>query len=511
MSYQPTDEQQQIIDKSRDGESIKVMAFAGTGKTSTLIDVANASPRRKMLYLAFNKSTQLEAQAKFPKNVECRTAHSLAYRAFGADMRDRLGKRLWARELAADKNYPALADHDPNVVAAAVLDSMRRFERSGDREVMRHHVPRIYLAAISDVDPGARTYFQDDIVRHARNLWNETVAPGSRMPARHDTYLKLWQLSNPRLRHDTIMFDEAQDASPVMSAIVEGQQQAQRIYVGDTHQQIYAWRGAVDALEALDCPEYALTQSFRFGPEVADVANDILSLKGRDFELKGFDRLNTMVRRVGPADSPKTVLCRTNAEIIGRVVSLVSANQRVHVIGGVDDLVRQIHAVYDLWRDAPHRRSHPLVSPFKRWDDFVAASETEDGAELLPLTRIARNYKEEMPQVADLLARSSGSEHGVDAVLSTVHKAKGREWTNVVLANDFVDLVNDKGEVAPKAEINLSYVAVTRAQGALDIEECDGIDAMYGNRALMADQAADKTAPDAASSEAPEKHKAPAL
>ena len=48
------------------------------------------------------------------------------------------------------------------------------------------------------------------------------------------------------------------------------------IYVGDAHQQIYAWRGAVNAMQQMPLPESRLTTSFRFGDAIADVANNLL-------------------------------------------------------------------------------------------------------------------------------------------------------------------------------------------------------------------------------------------
>ncbi len=43
------------------GQVLKVLAFAGTGKTTTLVAYARKRPRMRFLYLAFNKSVQLEA------------------------------------------------------------------------------------------------------------------------------------------------------------------------------------------------------------------------------------------------------------------------------------------------------------------------------------------------------------------------------------------------------------------------------------------------------------------
>ena len=79
MTYKPTKEQQDIIDDSKFEPKMKIKAFAGTGKTSTLIDVVKANPNKKFLNLCFNKSIATEANRKFPSNCESKTVHSLAY------------------------------------------------------------------------------------------------------------------------------------------------------------------------------------------------------------------------------------------------------------------------------------------------------------------------------------------------------------------------------------------------------------------------------------------------
>jgi hypothetical protein len=56
------------------------------------------------------------------------------------------------------------------------------------------------------------------------------------------------------------------------------------------------------------------------------------------------------------------------------------------------------------------------------------------------------------------------SEAEADVVVSTAHKAKGREWPTVRLADDFPD-EHDPG--VPE-QTRLAYVAVTRAQHVLD-------------------------------------------
>ncbi|MED0261854.1 UvrD-helicase domain-containing protein, partial [Escherichia coli] len=72
MSLTPTDEQSAIIHWQ--GQKLVVNAFAGTGKTSTLVQYALANPDSRMLYLAYNRAVRDEAERKFPFNVECKTS-----------------------------------------------------------------------------------------------------------------------------------------------------------------------------------------------------------------------------------------------------------------------------------------------------------------------------------------------------------------------------------------------------------------------------------------------------
>jgi hypothetical protein len=58
---EPTDEQIAICQAARDldvGSSLKIQAFAGTGKTTTLAAIAESLAQRKFLYLVFNRVTR---------------------------------------------------------------------------------------------------------------------------------------------------------------------------------------------------------------------------------------------------------------------------------------------------------------------------------------------------------------------------------------------------------------------------------------------------------------------
>jgi F-box protein 18 (helicase) len=60
---QRTQEQQAVV--SSHAKLLSVNAFAGTGKTTVLVDYARARPGRRILYLAFNRAVANEAKERF--------------------------------------------------------------------------------------------------------------------------------------------------------------------------------------------------------------------------------------------------------------------------------------------------------------------------------------------------------------------------------------------------------------------------------------------------------------
>jgi hypothetical protein len=76
----PTEEQQQAIECFRKGGSLKINAYAGTGKTSTLELLSHSTPKSGQ-YIAFNRDIVRDAKEKFPSSVNCSTTHGLAFKA----------------------------------------------------------------------------------------------------------------------------------------------------------------------------------------------------------------------------------------------------------------------------------------------------------------------------------------------------------------------------------------------------------------------------------------------
>lgn len=463
--FTPTDQQVQAVELFLDGGNLKVQALAGAGKTSTLKLMANATDARGR-YISFNKAIATEAAAAFPDNVACSTAHSLAMRAVGRKYAHRLNSnrmKPWDVASALDVDFPWAFDLDdggtkelePSRVASIVSATVASFCMSADREIGREHVP--WQRGLDE--PGKRVNnvaLQDRVVRLARTMWKDLADPNGRFPFQHNHYLKLWALDGPVIDADFILFDEAQDANPLMLGIVEEQRHAQKIYVGDSNQQIYAWNGAVNAMELAQADNEAwLTESFRFGPEIAEAANLVLDRLDAPQMVVGSGAAGF----VGHIDSPDVVLSRTNASVMGTALYEMARGRRVHVVGGVKDLVYFAEHAEKL--QSGRKASHPDLACFDSWGEVQGYVESEDGADLRMIVGLIDDFGARR-LIGEL--RNTVDEAYADVVLSTAHKSKGREWPLVRLEPDF-----PTGEDVGEEELRLLYVAATRAQTGLDV------------------------------------------
>lgn len=476
----PTEEQTAALDLFSLEEDLVVEAGAGTGKTSTLVLMAEDTTRTGR-YLAFNRSIVEDAKRRMPGNMKVSTIHSAAFGVIGADFSHRLkSPRMMSWEIARilgidDINVPVGGKEKrlgAPFLAGQVMEALRIFCQSADPEPSERHFP--FIEGIDEpYADGRRSYQNNNLVAKylLPNLdaaWRDACDPGGRLRYGHDRYLKMWERGMnlngsprpPRIGTDFIMVDEAQDLSPVMASIVEQQTHAQRIYVGDSAQAIYGWMGAVNAIANVmetGVERTMLTKSFRFGQVIADVANDILELvPGIDMRLSGNPAINSTIDVV---DAPDAFLSRTNAGTINRLFKEYEDGNKPHLLGGGKDVITFAKAAKDLQENG--RTSFPELACFESWGEVrMYVEEDAQGGELKLMVGIVDDFGADA--IIEAL-HNQPTEAKASIVLSTAHKAKGREWDKVYLGDDFPG----ESKASPE-ELRLGYVAVTRAQSVLD-------------------------------------------
>ncbi len=472
-AFAPTPEQDAAVRTFAGGDHLVLQAGAGTGKTSTLAMLGAATSRRGK-YVAFNKSIAQEAARTFPANVVCKTGHALAMGAVGRRFAGRLnGARVpsWkvgrALGIVSGVRIGERTITD-RALSYATVQTLLRFCQSADQAIQAQHVPR--LRGIEA--PHLQAQLAEVVLPYAQQAWADVQNPaGGVVRFEHDHYLKIWALTRPRIDADFLLLDEAQDTNPVIEEVFAAQRDhAQLVMVGDSAQAIYGWRGARDVMTGFAGTHLTLSQSFRFGPAVAAEANRWLAIAQAAIRLQGLPSVDTRIERV---PDPDVILCRSNVGAMVEVMRLLDAGRRVAFIG----VGSELHALATAARDlkAGRRCTHPELMLFQTWRELQEYAEDDpSGHDLLPLVDLVDDHTD---VILNAVARLSG-EADADISVSTVHRAKGREWSSVRIVEDFTEPQDSEevdaaglplpGKIDP-GEARLAYVAVTRARHRLDL------------------------------------------
>lgn len=444
-------------------------ARAGSGKTTMAQGYADARKDGNILYLVFGKANQRVAKERFGSHVDCRTGHSLAFEKVGFKFAARntffLSPQDFARQIGLN---------DPKK-AAVLLDVIGQFCVSDSAVINDDHL----------VEPmvkwGLAPNELDEIKALASLAWRNICKPNSEIGVLPDFYLKMWALTKPKLSEYThIILDEAQDTNPVLAKVVEEQSHAFRLLVGDQHQSIYQFRGALNAMEsfsAMGATVMSMPTTWRFGPEIADKANKLLRLfKGEQVPIIG----------AGPSaprrpEDKRAVLSRTNAGLIAEAAAVFGRD--THWVGGIKDYKTEV--LVDAFYLSINQRSairDPKLRKFQSWTQYIHEAENmRDGGALL-LIKLVDRYRKDIPAMVQAFhSNALPTEAGAKLVLSTMHKAKGLDFDHVTLGEDFHGL--DKAmssllalplealEKKHVQEINGLYVGISRARHQLDLNK----------------------------------------
>ncbi|MDR6680176.1 UvrD-helicase domain-containing protein [Pseudomonas oryzihabitans] len=460
-----TNEQAPVI--ASNARKLLIQAFAGTGKTTTLEGYASAHSDVKMLYLCYNKPVEIQAKNRFPRNVTCKTAHGLAYAVYGTQYQHKRADNLRITEVAR------VLDTQDWELARDVVNTLNTFMASADMSLDGRHFTRFEGRGLTPLQERRVT----QVVGLAISVWKRMIdLQDKSVQITHDGYLKLYQMSRPDLsnRFGAILLDEGQDVNPVIADLVQ-RQRTTRVMVGDRHQQLYRFRGAEDALSApwmADAEKHYLTQSFRFGPAVAHVANVILSFKGETVKLQGLGQ-RTLVKRSLPEDLPhRTWLHRTVAGVIENALILEQAGgNRMFWVGGIDSYsLRELEDLFQFSRGRNDLvQQKKLLRDYRDYEQYQEIAQATQDPEMQRSVRIIEAYFDLPKRIEQLRRCAVASELDATVTLTTAHKAKGLEWDYVGLYEDFSadPLAPEIDRAKRDDELNLLYVSVTRAMQIL--------------------------------------------
>tara|TARA_B100001105_G_C22399120_1_gene448404 strand:+ start:2084 stop:3733 length:1650 start_codon:yes stop_codon:yes gene_type:complete len=473
MRLKYTGEQEQSLQAAMEGGSFKQIARAGCGKTFICREIGRLfehSSQPDMLYIVFTNAGAAEAAKTFTPNVVVSTFNSVAKNMVDPRIQDKLhmakepsfslASRYGLKSSSFVSHTNQLITLSSSYMGRLVQKSIENFCRSAEKELSLAHVE-----TPEGCDEKRASYLREKLFPHVERYWHEQTDPNCTRGIIHGVYVKLFHQANHKI-DCTIVFDEAQDADPVMLDILRSQE-SQVIWVGDDFQQIYPWRGAINALDYLDLPTYHLTQSFRFGQNVGDLATSLLKCLNNQVPVRGLETKETKVVYNDNDIAPDVYLCRTNAQAMDVLAQALSRGEKTSI---------DSQSLWEFSNFAAHaktligggRAKHPVLGMFVSWKDFRDYTESPYGSEYRTFVKLIDDYGIE--NLGKIIASASPMDRCQNFV-TTIHKFKGMEAPRVKLC-EFISHQKDPSGISlmtNKEEIMLLYVGLTRATGALDL------------------------------------------
>lgn len=483
------------VDDPMGGNAI-VEAVAGAGKTTSLVK-AMERMQGLVFYGVYNTKMAKEAREKCGhlSHVWVKTFHAMGANALRFNLEKRIGHKLpdpdgkkvqnlvdaWIEE----KGRADLIEVGPTVCKVVSMAKQRGIG------VCFPDVDNEWLDMIEHFDlandlPEGFEDRMDIVVKLARVILRRSNEQAQATGIHDfDDMIFLPLLWNYRFKQfNWVLVDEAQDTNPTRRLMAEKllARGGRFVAVGDPHQAIYGFSGADnDALAQIgarfNAKTLPLTVTYRCPKAVVKVAQQFVShIHAHESAPEGMyteQPYENLVNLLQPGDA---VICRYNKYLVSLCFKLIRLGKPAKIEGravgaglialmgkwkvaNLDKLAERVIR----WRDREHGKAMAKKNETK-------AEEIVDRAETL-LVLIERAQEQNITTVAGLKAMIEGlfadgvaDDKSVITLLSA-HKSKGLEFPRVFILGLFELMGRECFQPwQTEQEINLQYVAVTRAQ-----------------------------------------------
>lgn len=440
-----------------------VIARAGSGKTSTIVEGFKYIPRgKKTLMVAFNKSIADELRQRAPSYVDTMTLHSLGFRAI---------KQSFGNTVILEN------DKCTEIVKTIIGDDYDLWELN--QSICK--CVSLCKGFLWDTP----TKIGDIIDKFGLEIFDLTREEYTSHVIKTLGLCKLnkqvidfddmiWFPFVYRLnvgKFDVVFVDEAQDLNAGQMAMVlsANKVDGRIVAVGDPAQSIYQFRGAdseaiPNFINKLSAKTLPLSVTYRCPISVVRVAQeivpDIVACPGAKEGTVDEILIDQLLKLVKPGDF---VLSRTNAPLIKHCLKLLKAGVPANIQGR--DIGSNLLYFIKKSKSKTINAFIDYVNEWKKIEVKRLLSEKKDTTVCLDKAECLLNLCEGTLTIKDLKASIdalfSDVNDNAKVVFSTTHKAKGLERDRVFVLADTYRPGNG-GE-----EDNLWYVAVTRAKSEL--------------------------------------------
>lgn len=487
-----------------------------SGKTTTIVEAINhVNPTKTVAFCAFNKSIAEELKRRITApNARAMTLHSVGYAA-------------WRKFLGRDSFGCKVSSTKTQSIVKSELSDDERWKYGGQMSKL------IGIAKGQGVVPKKKdehVYVEGydslkGLVEDDDELWEEMIdfyrldrdecsielsrevllssIALSREDVDYDDMLYMPVISNAQFeKFDVVFLDEAQDVNSIQVEIVSRmlKPDSRVIAVGDRHQAIYGFRGALSESmsfisDRFRCRSLPLSVSYRCPRNIVKKAQEFVqhiqphedAPEGLVFHTVAFWNMKDF----RPNDA---ILCRVAKPLVFLAFDLIRNKISCRVLGrdigqGLVKLVRKmkVRDIAGLEIRLQAWRTKEIIRA-KGDEDKIAAIEDK-----LATLNVFIDELAPTDTVDTLIANiealfSDEGTSGTRLTLATVHKSKGLEWDRVFVLDAHMYMPSKwaKSGWQRQQETNLCYVAATRARRELyyisseaiiekELEKCEPI------------------------------------
>lgn len=444
-----------------------IVARAGSGKTTTLLEALNYLPEgQRALLAAFGHDIAKELRARAPTHVDVFTLHQIGLRALNASP-------LW-RRIPVDKTgaklkrliqtaISGLPDNPDRAALATVLSTIVSLAKN---MVITNRADLIEMISSRGLED--ELWPAETVAPYAAAVINGAIADRSQIDFDDMIWLPV-VLGLPAPTYDVVLIDELQDVSLCQLRLAQMAAKQRIIGVGDDLQAIFSFRGAdKNAIERvrteLNAKTLALSVSYRCPTTVIDLAKKYAGdIEARPGAPKGTVRYVDVLGMAQSAKPGDFVISRSNSGLARAAVHFRAMGLFVRLLGteGAAPFLRLIttsrkRTLSDLrtWLQTHLERNEKRFA-----EQPNALANLQDTVETVQLfMEDCTTVDQLISTIKSFFAEKTGPNL---VVLATAHRAKGQEANNVfVLRETFLRRPSQE-------EKNLYYVAMTRAKQTL--------------------------------------------
>ncbi len=481
MDKKPTKEQERIfLFTKKRPENILIKAYAGAGKTTTLVEAVKILPKDKSItFLAFNKHIQLELKEKLPEYVRCYTTYGIGTGA----IKRKYGDSIQFDEFKMDKIIKKKAKYwklDEELHTeediALYLQNIKKLVNLCRLTLTLNQKYIPYVADRYDIKLNKGT----DLKRVLKVL-DEATTNRKFYDFTDMVFLPAIDNSIWFFPQDYVFVDEVQDLNRCQIKIIEKVLKRDRktkklkgrlIAVGDFFQGVYGFNAADEkSFEWFErfpnTKVLPLSVSFRCSKAVIKKAQEIVpQIQALPDAPEGSVRDGNVLEE---AQSGDFVLCRTTMPLVKLFFEFLTQRKKAIIKGSdigvhLTELIGKINNLDNLiqfWEGEltnfrTDLKKEGILDPTEH-SGYTALEDKVNT--LLFLARISDSVLDLKYKIKTIFTDKI---QGI--VLSTVHKIKGLEANRVfIIRPDLLPMQTPKAWQAIQ-EKNLQYVAITRAR-----------------------------------------------